>query len=150
MFRKVRVMLLACAVLTLCTSVAVGYTGRQTWDLHRINTVRSQHGVEPALYLGAQMTRRAQAWADELASKNSQEVDDRPGASVCFKAGGHYYGANSAIAIGYPNDLATDQYGLEHSPPHLANILGRHFHWVGIGIASDRHGLIVVQDFCGR
>ena len=150
MSRTLGLMLLAAAVLTLCPSVAVGYTSRQTWDLKRVNRVRSNHGVKPALSLGAQMTKRAQRWASYLARKNRREADDLRGASVCWNAGGHYYGTNSAIAHGYRNDLATDQYDLEHSPAHLANILGRHFQWVGIGISSDRHGLIVVQDFCGR
>jgi hypothetical protein len=29
-------------------------------------------------------------------------------------------------------------------------MLDRHFRWVGIGIAADRHGVILIQDFCGR
>jgi hypothetical protein len=52
------------------------------------------------------MTKRAQTWADHLVSKNCKPVDDRPGASACWNAGGHHCGANSAIAVGYPNDVS--------------------------------------------
>jgi uncharacterized protein YkwD len=150
MSRTVRLTLLVGVVLAVCTSAASAYTSRQTWDLHRINRVRAHHKVKPPLDLGARMTRRAQAWANHLASNNERQADDVAGASMCWSAGGHYYGANAAIAFGFRNNLAVDEYDLEHSPSHLANILGVHFQWVGIGIASDRHGLIVIQDFCGR
>lgn len=147
-----RFALLVGVLLTLA-STAVAYTGRQSWDLHRLNRVRSAHGVRPALHLGAQLSRRAQSWANHLARLDVGAVglaDDIPGARVCWRAGGHHYGANSAVARGYSNNFTRDQYNLEHSPPHLANILGAHFRWVGIGIASDRRGVILVQDFCGR
>jgi len=147
MLRKIRFVLLTTVALALCASAAVAYTSHQTWDLKRVNHVRKAHGVKPDLYLGRKMTKRAQAWANYLAKHNSEEQDDVAGASVCWKSGGRYYGGNSAIAYGYPNDVAEDQYAMEQSRPHMIN---RHFQWVGIGIASDRNGLIVVQDFCGK
>lgn len=153
MLRKLRFLLLAGGLLALAASTALAYTRRQMWDLQRINRVRSAHRVGSALRLGAQMTRRAQEWADRLASRDigtAGLADDTSGASVCWHGGGHYYGANSAIARGYRNNLSRDQYNLTHSPPHLANMVGRRFRWVGIGIAADRHGVILIQDFCGR
>lgn len=148
MFRTIRFTLLISALLMLCAAVALAYTGRQKSDLHWINGVRAQHHAKP-LRLGAKMTRRAQHWASYLASKNKAEVDDTAGSKVCFKSGGSHYGANSAVASGYRNNLTQDQINLKNSPPHLANIVYRHFQWVGVGIARDSHGLILIQDFCG-
>jgi uncharacterized protein YkwD len=150
MLRKLRFLLLAGGLLALAASTALAYSGRQTWDLHRINRVRSAHGVRRMLRLGAQMTRRAQYWANHLASLNRGLADDISGQKVCWRAGGHHYGANTALAGGYSNNFTRDQYDLEHSPPHLANMVNRSFRWVGIGIASSRQGLVLVQDYCGR
>jgi uncharacterized protein YkwD len=145
MFRAIRLTLLIGALVLVSVSAALAYTSRQKSDLHWINQVRANHHVKPALHLGKAMTKRAQYWANYLASKNSMEQDDLNGIKVCFKTGGYSYAANSAIGSG----LSADQAALKLSPPHLANILG-HYRWVGIGIASDKHGLIVVQDFCGK
>lgn len=152
MLKKLSLLLLAGVLLASAASTASASSSRHTWDLHRLNRVRSAHRVRPALHLGAKLARRAQYWADHLARLDVGPrglADDTSGASVCWHGGGHDYGANSAFAGGYRNGVARDQYDLEHSPPHLANILGRRFRWVGIGIASDRHGVILVQDFCG-
>ena len=153
MSRKLCFLLLVGGLMAFGTSAAQAYTRRQIWDLQRINRVRSAHGVGSALRLGAQLTRRAQYWADRLAGRDIGSAglaDDTGGASACWRVGGQYYGGNSAIARGYANDLSRDQYDLTHSAPHLANMLGRRFRWVGIGIATDRHGVILIQDFCGR
>lgn len=150
MFRFIRWTLFTGALALICVSVAMAYTGRQKSDLRWINQVRADHHVKPALFLGKKMTKRAQSWANYLASKNSMEADDNAGYKVCFKSGGNHYGANSAITSSLLHGLAVDQTELKNSPPHLANILGRHYQWVGIGIASDKYGLIVVQDFCGK
>lgn len=148
MFRTIRLTLLVSALLMVCTAVALAYTSRQKSDLHWINSVRASHHAS-SIHLGRAMTRRAQKWANHLASINSAEVDDTSGSSVCFRSGGGHYGANSAVAKGYHNDLTQDQIDLKNSPPHLANIVYRHFQWVGVGISRDSHGLILVQDFCG-
>jgi uncharacterized protein YkwD len=153
MLRKLCFLLLVGGLLAVGASTALAYTRRQIWDLQRINRLRSAHRVGSALRLGTQMTRRAQYWADRLASRDIGSAglaDDTSGASACWHAGGRYYGANSAIARGYANDLSRDQHNLTHSRPHLANMLDRRFRWVGIGIATDRHGVILIQDFCGR
>lgn len=149
MFRTIRLTLVLSALLLVCTAVALAYTSRQKSDLHWINSVRAQHHAS-SIHLGRAMTKRAQKWANYLASKNRAEADDTAGSNVCFKSGGVHYGANSAIAGGYKNDLARDQTDLKNSPPHLANIVYRHFQWVGVGIARDSHGLILIQDFCGK
>jgi uncharacterized protein YkwD len=143
-------LLLAGGLQTLAASSALAYTGRQIWDLHRLNRVRSAHGVRSALHLGGRMTRRAQSWANHLARLDRGAADDTSGATVCWRRDGSHYGANSALAKGFSDNLSRDQFDLEHSPPHLANIVNGRYRWVGIGIASSRRGLILVQDFCGR
>jgi uncharacterized protein YkwD len=152
MFRKLCFLLLVCALAALIAPAALAFTSGQIWDLHRINRVRAAHGIRPALRLGARMSRRAEYWARHLARMDVGSAglaDDTPGASTCWHSGGHFYGANSSISRGYRNNLARDQYGLTHSRPHLANMLGSHSRWVGIGIARDSHGVILIQDFCG-
>ncbi len=150
--RKLCVILLAGFLLVLRAPFVLATTTRQAWDLHRLNQVRTRHG-RARLHLGARLPRRAQYWADHLAARDigtAGLADDTAGAGVCWKAGGQYYAGNSAIVGGHPSDVSMAQHSLERSRPHLINMLGRRYRWVGIGIARDRHGLILIQDFCGR
>jgi hypothetical protein len=118
------------------------------WDLHRINHIRKER-QEHRLHIGRHLNHRAQKWAEFVAAHPEiKDKDDPGGAKVCFRHGGHHFGANAAW--GFPT-VQEAQFGLEASRPHHRNMVHHGSRWVGIGIAKSADGTVVlIQDFCGK
>jgi hypothetical protein len=114
---------------------------RQLGDM--VNRFRLGHGQRP-LAMSAELMRKAQAWSDHLAAIQRLTHSTL---SQGISPGWSYVGENVAYAS---SGLAAAQNGLEHSPPHLRNLLGD-FTEMGLGVTTDARGFTwVAQVFVRR
>lgn len=140
-YRILLVTVLAVSVLFFATP-ASGQTWKQ-WDRSRVNSLRAAHGVAPLGYKYV-LQLEAQRWADRMARLGYTKQNYNVGPCWSFISA-TAFGDN----VGQGPTVPWIQYYLERSPTHRANLLDRHYRWMGIGIAWGRGTFWLDQVFCG-
>ena len=146
--RRAIALLLALMLLVLAMPASATLHTQRVWVKDRVNHVRYEYGRRP-ISTQWRLNNRAQRWADWMAQHDIL-ADDFNGQYTCWRIGGSTYGANAGVgtsvrALRYGGV----EYGFEHSPEHLSNIIDGRFRRIGIGVARG-HGLTwLVEDFCG-
>lgn len=134
------------AALALLATVAAGCMSAEARTfLDRTNALRSSAGL-PALAENAQLTAKADAWAQHLARTgrlaHSNLTDGLDG--LAWRALGENVGVSTPTA----DTLKTIHDRLAASAPHRANMLDRRFTHMGVGVATSADGRVwVVQVF---
>ena len=130
-----------------------------SYALSQINASRSQYGLAPLAYSSAiAAVASAHAW-DQLQNGyfshtglNGSTTQDRlSAAGISFG----WSGENECTYSGYTNPITVldkcHAYFMSEPYPgyanHIGNILGTHYHKVGIGIAQSGDHIIIVWDF---
>jgi uncharacterized protein YkwD len=115
-----------------------------------VNRLRADAGLRP-LTSDPKLKRLARDYAMEMLILGYFGHQDPAGHTFgdrLHAIGYAFRTAGENIAFG--PDENTAQSGLEHSPDHRHNILGRAFSRVGIGAVADSlYGIVFVQDFVG-
>jgi len=125
------------AVVLLVTAVAGCMPAEERTSLTRTNQLRSSVGV-PALQESDALTRKAEDWANHMASTGR------------LAHRGTWSGLGSWCAagenVGYGKDSVTVHNALMRSAPHRANILGR-YDRIGTGYAKRNGRVWITQIF---
>jgi uncharacterized protein YkwD len=115
--------------------------------LDRTNALRSSAGV-PALKESDTLTRKAEAWAQHMAStgklSHSNLTDGLSGLN--WKA----LGENVGYASGSGDPLKRIHDMFVSSAPHRANLVNAGFTHMGVGVAKDSQGRVWVAEVFAR
>lgn len=127
----------------------VASSGNHVQDILRLtNQYRAEAGVG-ALTLDSKLSNAAQKRAVELVSKASHE---RPDGRDCFtildEYNINYNLCGENIAYGQANGVSAAKWW-RNSPGHYANMIGRGFKKIGIGVHNQGGRLYYVQLFVG-
>jgi len=154
---KLMVCLLALVVLGSVPAPAQATLSAKAWRLellHRINHYRSAHGVHK-LKLGPHLGRAASAHSLYMSRHHLMTHYSSSGATWLtrlrsFGFRGGWAGENLGVGLWGPRRMLRAWIS---SPPHRANLLGRHYRAIGIGFSrgiwSGRTAYYVTNDFGG-
>jgi len=139
-------------LLFVATSIAHAQSPDAVADLAaRINQERVPRGFPPYA-LNAQLTKAAQAHANDIASTGNYSHSGADGSTVFDRVARTGYGAYSwGRRLGenwaWYQNAATAVAEWMDSPPHRDNILHPLYREIGVGIAQSRGNTIFVIDF---
>ena len=139
MKRSRRLLLVAASLFILL--LASSCSPEEADAFKAVNTLRESNHVA-ALEWNEGAYEKAVAWSNHMADEgqlsHSNLADGVP-------AGWHVLGEN----VAYAGSVAAAMQALEHSPPHLANILNARFTSVSIGIVERDNRYWVTEVFVG-
>jgi uncharacterized protein YkwD len=130
-----------------------------TYALNQINASRAAYGLSPLAYSSAiAAVASAHAWDQLQNGYFSHTGLDGSTTQSRLRAAGisfGYSGENECTYSGYTNPITVldkcHAYFMSEPypgyPNHIGNILGTHYHKVGIGIAQSGSHIIIVWDF---
>lgn len=112
--------------------------------LDRANQLRASKGV-PALATNSTLDAKAQAWAETLAARGTLVHSDLPDglSSLSWTT----LGENLATGAETGDWAARLHEALVESPAHYSNLVDRRFTHMGVGVASARGQVYVVEVF---
>jgi hypothetical protein len=132
----------AATTLAVVALVCIGCSPEQIAAADAANASRQAEGL-PALVMSPALSEKAQAWAVELARRQSLShsvlTDDAP-------EGWLKLGEN----VGRGPSIEAIQDGFMASPAHRANVLDPSFNWIGTGVATASDGTIFVVQVFGH
>lgn len=133
-----RVGLAVAAVLCVLT-LAACFSSNQQRTLSALNKDRRTYGLR-SLPAQSTLQRKAQAWANRLASENRLYHSTlTSGVPSCWRG----LGEN----VGYGSSVEAVQAAYMRSSGHRANILASKWDWVGVGVARNGSRVFTVQVF---
>lgn len=137
--RLVRAMALTLGLLVLAGGLTSCNTPQQQEVGALINTSRRNYG-RSQLGMNLQLTRKAQGWAEYLASRCTlQHSNLASGITYNWRA----LGEN----VGYGPSISRVHSAYMNSPGHTANILDRRWNYMGTGVARGCGKVFTVQVF---
>ncbi|MCH7789750.1 MAG: CAP domain-containing protein [Acidobacteria bacterium] len=132
---SILLVVIAALVLSACTP-------QQETAMDLVNATRAEHGLDP-LYPHHGAMQKAQAWAEELASRDGHQLDH---SKLSNGIAGDWLkiGEN----VGYGGSIEIVQNAYMKSPGHRANILDPSFNFMGVGVVERQDGFVfTVQVF---
>jgi uncharacterized protein YkwD len=112
--------------------------------LDRVNAERRRAGL-PAVAMRNRMLTEAHRWSQVMADDG--RMRHRSDLASGLPSGWRSIGENVAVGYGSASSVMD---GWMNSPGHRANILGRDFTHVGIGVAADRDGRLFFTQIFAR
>lgn len=139
---------LTLVVAVLVTAAGPAHAGTRTRDLrHRmfrlVNRSRQSHGLA-SLRLSPRLSRYAWEHSRRMARRDSVYHSTDVWGRV-RRLGASYWGEN----VGMAGTLSRMEQLFMHSAPHRANILSRHFRYIGVGVVRARGAVWITLDFYG-
>lgn len=129
--------------LVLATSAPANAadSGAEAQFVSRLNSIRSQHGLQPLAVYG-ELVGVARGWTDQMVANGG--ISHNPGLAGEVSANWSKLGEN----VGYGGDVDTLVNMFVASPAHYKNIVDPAFNYIGVGVSYDSSGrLYTTHDF---
>ena len=143
-------------ILVMCL-LLVGIAAAQQFDsqaeqqlVQMLNQERARAGL-PSLKVDDRLNQAARAHAS-LTAQAKQLLHQLPGEPALSQrlAAANLRFNDDAENVARSDSVQGAHDGLMHSPPHRANILGRKYNTVGVGVVRSRGEVWVTEDFAHR